>query len=97
MVFPRVRAWRENGTWKSWALDTWKGSLRARPRARLPERVKVSSHFICFPYHTHSCLVLGIRSLPLNIWILSPSDLVLPPSQPYTQNLTHSWSPKTIR
>ena len=47
--------------------------------------------------HTHPCLVLAIRSpLPLNFWILSPSGLILPPSQPYTQNLTHSWSPKTI-
>lgn len=27
---PKVKAWREPGTWKSWALDTCKESLQTR-------------------------------------------------------------------
>lgn len=62
------------------------------------ERLTVSSHFTSSPPprrpHTHPCLALALRSLPLKI--LSASSLILPPSQSYTQNLTHSWSPKTM-
>lgn len=47
----RVKAWRESGTWKSWALDNWKGSLWARPRARLQEGIR--SGITSFPPPPH--------------------------------------------
>ena len=65
------------------------------------EKLKVSTHLVPPLHtharaHTHTCLVLGMMfSLPLNFWIPGPSGhVLLPPSQPYTHNLTHSWSPK---